>query len=93
MGGRRGGRRDGWIGGQEGRQGESIGFGFARVGERKTRGGVKVYEAYEVKKKRKFMRSFTSPEKYFFLYLLSLYFTGKGKTAHYSLLIYIYIHI
>jgi hypothetical protein len=32
-------------------QGGSVGFEFARVGEGGDKGGVKVYEAYEVKKK------------------------------------------
>jgi hypothetical protein len=48
--------------------------------------GVWVYEAYEVKKGGKIKLSLTCRKKIFYIYLLSLYFTGKQKrsTIHYS---------
>jgi hypothetical protein len=55
----------GWVGGGRG-QGGSIGFDFARVGDKEDKGGVKVYEAYQVKQKEKNYVVF--------------YFAGKRKT-------------
>ena len=54
-------------------QGGSIGFEFARVGEREDNGGIyRGYEAYEVKtKKGENTLSLTSPEKekhFFYIY-------------------------
>ncbi len=55
----------GWVGRRRVRNGRIVG----RRSEGK--GGVKVYEAYEVKR-RKITLSFTSPGKDFFLFMMSL---------------------
>ena len=49
------------------RDGRGVGFEFARgMGEEEgCKGEVKVYEAYEVKRKEKFLLSFTSPDLFF----------------------------
>ncbi len=46
----------GGSGGREGRQGGSIGFEFARVGEMEDKWGVYVYEGHEVTKNREKLR-------------------------------------
>jgi hypothetical protein len=56
--------RDGWIG--------------ERRGEGK--GGVTVYEAYEIKKKSKITLSFTSPEKVFF-YIYEIFTSPEKENA------------